>query len=103
VLGRELVWSSIGRGVGAIVRGVGTFERSELASERCKFHACCAVVSWAACCSILAFCAALVLARRAAVFWSEVVAVARLAMALTVPWMSNAVSSDSVAALLEDW
>jgi hypothetical protein len=40
-VGRELVWSSIGRGAGAIVRGVGAFVRSELAFERCKFHACC--------------------------------------------------------------
>jgi hypothetical protein len=38
-VGRELAWLPIERGVGAIVRGVSSFERSKLASERCKFHA----------------------------------------------------------------
>jgi hypothetical protein len=61
-----------------------------------------AVVTWVACCSILAFCEALVSARRSTVLRSEAVAVARLAMALTVPWMSKDVSSASVAALLAD-
>jgi hypothetical protein len=42
------------------------------------------VVSWVACCSILAFCEALVSARWATVLRSEAVAVARLAMASTV-------------------
>jgi hypothetical protein len=62
-----------------------------------------AVVSWVACCSILAFCEALVSARRATVLRSGAVAVARLAMASTVPWMSKDVSSASVTALLADW
>ncbi len=100
-VGQELAWSLIRRSVGAIVRGVGAFElASSLLSVASSMHT---VVSWAACCSILAFCAALLSARRATVLRSEGVAVARLAMAPTVPWMSNAVSSDSVAALLEDW
>jgi hypothetical protein len=32
-VGRELAWLSIRRGVGAIVRGVGAFERSKLALQ----------------------------------------------------------------------
>jgi hypothetical protein len=40
-VGWELTWSPIGRGGGAIGRGVGSFEPGELTSERCKFHECC--------------------------------------------------------------
>jgi hypothetical protein len=39
-VGRELTWSSVGQGVGAIGRGVGSIEFSKLAFERGKFHAC---------------------------------------------------------------